>query len=341
MDESGASHAALERAGCEVVVAEPEARLTRLAELARGADALLGATFLRGVIDREFLALSPALRIVAKYTIGVDDVDLDAATALGVLVTHCPTEANWGGVAEGTLALVLALLKRVRERDRHVKAGGWRDSPVYGTYVGARGDGYRGITIGIVGLGRAGGRVAELLAPWRARLLAADPYVDAAKFARLGVERVDLDTLLRESDVVTLHCNLTAETRGLVDRRRLSLMKRTAVLVNTARGSVVDLEALCDALEGGQLAAAALDVLAEEPPPRAARVLALGDRILLSPHMIAANQGGTLGAAIPWATAAVIAALSGEVPDSVYNGDAVAAWRARFGGRSLLEERDR
>ncbi|HZF29313.1 MAG TPA: NAD(P)-dependent oxidoreductase [Gammaproteobacteria bacterium] len=335
VDESGASHAALAQAGCEVLVAEPEAQHARLAELARGADALLGATF-RGVIDREFLALSPTLRIVAKYTIGVDDVDLDAATSLGVLVTHCPTEANWGGVAEGALALMLALLKRVRERDRHVKAGGWRDSPVYGAYVGARGDGYRGITVGIVGLGRAGGRVAELLAPWRARLLAADPYVDTAKFARLGVERVDLDTLLRESDVVTLHCNLTAETRGLVDRRRLDLMKRTAVLINTARGGVVDVEALCDALEGGRLAAAALDVLPEEPPPRAARVLALGDRVLLSPHMIAANQGGTLGAAIPWATAAVLAALRGEVPDSVYNGDAVARWRTRFAGRSLL-----
>ena len=335
MGESGASHAALVSAGCDVVVAEPEMQPARLAELASGADALLGATF-RGVIGRELLSLSPELRIVAKYTIGVDDVDLDAASALGVLVTHCPTEANWGGVAEGTLALMLALLKRVRERDRHVKAGGWRDAPVYGTYVGARGDGYPGITVGIVGLGRAGGRVAELLAPWRARLIAADPYVDAARFARLGVERVDLDALLRESDVVTLHCNLTAETRGLLDRRRLGLMKRTAVLLNTARGAVLDVEALCDALEAGRLAAAALDVLPEEPPPRAARVLALGDRILLSPHMIAANQGGTLGAAIPWATAAVLAALRGEVPDSVYNGDAIAAWRARFGGRSLL-----
>jgi phosphoglycerate dehydrogenase-like enzyme len=335
VDESGASHAALARAGCEVTVADPEAPRPRLAELARGADALLGATF-RGVIDREFLEISPRLRIVAKYTIGVDDVDLDAATALGVLVTHCPTEANWGGVAEGAIGLMLALLKRIRERDRHVKAGGWRDSPVYGSYLGMRGDGYAGLTIGVVGLGRAGGRVAELLAPWRVRLLAADPYVDAAKFARCGAERVDLDMLLRESDVVTLHCNLTPETRGLIDRRKLDLMKRTAVLINTARGFVVDVEALCDALEAGRLQAAALDVLPEEPPARNARVLGLGDRILLSPHMIAANQGGTLGAAIPWATAAVVAALRGEVPDSVYNGGAVAGWRARFAGRSLL-----
>jgi phosphoglycerate dehydrogenase-like enzyme len=227
-------------------------------------------------------------------------------------------------------------LKRVRERDVQVKSGGWREPPIYGTYVGKRADGYAGITIGIVGLGRAGARVADLLQPWGARLLAADPYVEPAKFARHRVERVDLKSLLRDADVVTLHCNLTAETRGLIDRRRLALLKPTAVLVNTARGAVVDLEALCAALESRALAAAALDVLPEEPPQRDARLLALGDRVLLSPHMIAANQGGTLGAAIPWAADAVLCALRGEVPPRVYNTEAVVKWQARFGDRPLL-----
>jgi phosphoglycerate dehydrogenase-like enzyme len=335
VDESGESHRRLAGAGCEVVVAAAGADQAQIAALLDGADVLLGATF-RGYMDREFLARSPSLRLVAKYTIGVDDVDLEAATALGVLVTHCPTEANWGGVAEGAVALMLTLLKRIRERDRQVKGGGWREPPTYGTYVGRRSDGYPGITVGIVGLGRAGARVAELLAPWRARLLGADPYVDAGKFARHGVERTDLDTLLREADVVTLHCNLTAETRGLIDRRRLALLKPTAVLVNTARGAVVDLDALCDALDAGALAAAALDVLPEEPPARGARILGYGDRVLLSPHMIAANQGGTLGAAIPWATEAVLAALRGAVPDSVYNTDAIGAWQRRFRDAPLL-----
>jgi phosphoglycerate dehydrogenase-like enzyme len=335
VDASGASHSMLAAAGCDVVVARAGAERAELAPLARNVDALLGATF-RGVIDRDFLTLSAQLRIVAKYTIGVDDVDLDAASELGVLVTHCPTEANWGGVAEGTLALMLTLLKRIRERDRLVKSGGWREPPFYGTYVGRRADGYRGITIGIVGLGRAGSRVAELLVPWKARVLANDPYVEAARFAQVGVERVDLETLLRESDVVTLHCNLTAETRGLLSKRRLALMKRSAVLVNTARGPVVDLDALCDALDAGALGGAALDVLPEEPPTRHARILGLGDRVLLTPHMIAANQGGTLGAAIPWATEATLAALRGELPDNVYNAEAVPKWRARFGGKSLL-----
>jgi phosphoglycerate dehydrogenase-like enzyme len=335
VDESGESHRRLAGAGCEVVVADAGAAKAQIAALLDGVDVLLGATF-RGFMDREFLSRSPSLRLVAKYTIGVDDVDVEAATALGVLVTHCPTEANWGGVAEGAVALMLALLKRVRERDRHVKSGGWREPPIYGTYLGRRGDGYPGITVGIVGLGRAGSRVAELLTPWRVRLLGTDPYVEAGKFARHGVERTDLDTLLRAADVVTLHCNLTQETRGLMDRRRLALLKRTAVLVNTARGAVIDVDALCDALEAGALAGAALDVLPEEPPARGARILGYGDRVLLSPHMIAANQGGTLGAAIPWATDAVLAALRGSVPDSVYDTAAIDRWQRRFGGVALL-----
>ena len=109
-----------------------------LIELARGAHALMGATIKRVPIDGDILDRLPELRIVSKYTIGVEDVDLDAATARGVLVTHCPTEANWGGVAEGTVGFMLTLLKRVRERDRHVKAGGWRDNSLMGTSASAR-----------------------------------------------------------------------------------------------------------------------------------------------------------------------------------------------------------
>lgn len=336
VDETGASHAALAAAGCDVTVAEPGADRAMLAALARGADALVGATFRHGIIDRELLTISDSLRVVAKYTIGVDDVDVDAANELGILVTHCPTEANWGGVAEGTIAFMLTLLKRIRERDRHVKSGGWREPPFYGTYLGARGDGYAGITVGIVGLGRVGSRVAELLRPWRVRVLACDPYVEAVKFERHGAARVDLPTLLRAADVVTLHCNLTTATRNLLDRAALGALKPGAILINTARGALVDLQALCDCLAAGRLAAAALDVLPEEPPRPVARVLTFGDRVLLSPHMIAANQGGTLAPAIPWATQDALAALRGEDPLYVYNAEVLEKWRSRFAGRSLL-----
>jgi len=336
VDETGESHALMTAAGCDVVAGELDQDRDALRAAAPDAAALLGATFRGGVIDRELLAGFPGLRIVAKYTIGVDDVDVDAATGLGILVTHSPTEANWGGVAEGTIALLLAFLKRIRERDRHVKAGGWRDKRLEGRYVGRRADGYPGITVGIVGLGRVGSRVAELLEPWRVRLLGTDPYVEDASFALLGVERVDLDTLLRESDVVTLHCNLTRETRGLIGSRALDHMKPDALLINTARGPIVDVDALRDAVERGLIGGAAIDVLPHEPPPAGSGLLTLGDKVILSPHMVAANQGGTLEAAIPWATDAVLAALRSEVPEYVYNREAIELWRRRFAGRSLL-----
>jgi phosphoglycerate dehydrogenase-like enzyme len=116
-------------------------------------------------------------------------------------------------------------------------------------------------------------------------------------------------------------------------------MKPGALLINTSRGAVVELNALCEALESGRLAGAALDVLAEEPPPAGARVLALGDKVLLSPHMVAANVGGTLRPAIPWATEATLAALRGDLPRYVYNEGAIAQWKRRFAGRPLLTDR--
>lgn len=336
VEEADESYRRMRSAGCDVVVAEQAESRGALIRAAPEASALLGSTFRAGVMDGGFLGAFPQLRIVSKYTIGVEDVDLDAATALGILVTNCPTEANWGGVAEGTLALMLGLTKRIRERDAYVKAGGWRDRRLEGVYLGAREDGYPGITVGLVGLGRIGKRVAELLAPWRVRLVASDPYVDDAEFERRGVARTALETLLAQADLVSLHCSLTSETRGLIDARRLALMKPSACLLNTARGAIVDLDALCAALDSGRLAGAALDVLAEEPPPPGSRILELGDKVILSPHMIAANQGGTLRPAIPWATEATLAALRGQVPEHVYNVDAIPKWRERFAGRSVL-----
>ena len=364
IDASGASHRRIREAGCEVVLGEATWRTGiergTLLELARGADALMGATIKRAPIDGAFpdrppekkarvrhlaagppidgafLDQLPKLRIVSKYTIGIEDVGLDAASERGVLVTHCPTEANWGGVAEGTVGFMLTLLKRVRERDRHVKAGGWRDSSLMGAYLGQRDDGYSGLTIGIVGLGRCGSRLAELLSTWRVRMLACDPYVDAERFERLGVVKADLPVLLRESDVVTLHVTLTGETRGLIGAGELAAMKPSAILINTSRGAVVDLDALCDALEADRVAAAALDVLPEEPPGGQARVLSLGDKVLLCPHMISANHPGTLQPAIPWATDATLAALRGQVPEHVCNADAIPRWLARFGGKPLI-----
>jgi phosphoglycerate dehydrogenase-like enzyme len=338
-DTTGESHRRLIEAGCRLHVVAEEEDLDRALVSAGPVHALLVASLKGTRLDRpRFLAL-PELRIVSKYTIGVDDVDVDAATEHGVLVTHCPTEANWGGVAEGTVALMLALLKKIQIRSATVKAGGWRNDELRGVYLGRRDDGYPGITVGIVGLGRIGRRLAELLAPWKVRLLATDPYVDDSVFARCGAQRVALDALLAKSDVVTLHCTLTSETERLIDRERLASMKPGALLINTARGAIVDVDAVCDALDARRLGGAAFDVLPEEPPAGGARILATDDRVILSPHMIAANQGGTLAAAVPWATEAVLAALDGKLPLHVYNESVIADWNARFAGRSLLTAR--
>jgi phosphoglycerate dehydrogenase-like enzyme len=239
-------------------------------------------------------------------------------------------------VAEGTIALLLALLKKLESRSAWVKGGGWRSDDLRGTYLGSREDGYQGITLGLVGLGRVGRRVAELLAPWKIKLLASDPYIDESVFRQSGAESVSLDNLLSRSDVVSLHCPLTEETDGLINAAKLARMKPGAILINTARGRIVDVDAVCDALEIDQLGAAAFDVLPEEPPPPGARILAAGDRVMLSPHMVAANFGGTLGAAAPWATDAVLAALEGKVPPRVYNEQAIEDWKARFAGKPLL-----
>ena len=197
---------------------------------------------------------------------------LDAATEQGVLVVHSPTESNWGGVAEGTMANILAMLKKVREKDRFVKGGGWRDRSLQGQYLGPRQiDNYPGLTVGIVGLGRIGGRVADLLAPWRVKLIGCDPYIDDSLFVHHNVQRVDLDTLMKQSDIVTVHCNLTRETHKLIGAKQIGMMKKTALLANHARGNIVDVEALADALEADRIAGAILDVLPEEPPSQIGR----------------------------------------------------------------------
>ena len=342
VDESGQSHRRLEEAGCELKIGSGfwkdfAAEDRNIAEeLDDNIHALMSVANRRMPVTREALQAAKNLRIISKYTIGVDDIDVAAATELGILITHCPTEANWGGVAESAMTMMLDLLKKSRERDRHVKEGGWRHESLKGTYLGARHDGYAGITVGIVGLGRIGTRLADLLAPWRVRIIATDPYVDLAKFINAGVERVDLETLLRQSDVVTLHCNLTEETRKLIGETQFDMMKETVIFLNTSRGPVVDEEALADALANDKIAAAAIDVFAVEPVPAESPLLKMGDKILMSPHAVSYNRESGLGPSIPWATDAVLSALRGQVPEHVYNKKAIDKWLDRFGDVKLI-----
>ncbi len=341
-DTTGESYRKMETAGCEVSLADASwgkgfnATEGEWAALCAGADAIIGAR-LEGVpITRGMLAGIPDLRIYCRYNSGYDDIDLAAATDLGIIVANAPVESNWGAVAENTFAFMLELLKNLRARDRHVKEGGWRDDEPGAAYLGRRQDGYEGMTVGIIGLGRVGSRLADLLRPWRVRILAHDPYVDDSIFVHHDAARTDLDNLLRSSDVVTLHCDLNPETRLLIGARELGLMKPTAIFINTARGGLVDHDALFHALDSDQIAAAALDVLEQEPPPKQSPMLGLGDKVLLAPHTAGRTTNAVFNTAIPMQTEILLTALRGRVPKNVVNPAVLPKWRERFGGRNLI-----
>ena len=334
-----ACHEELKRFGCDLVFGEaawhaPERDSEdEVARYAEGAEALLGTSIRSSRLTRRILEASPDLRVVAKCTVGTDDVDVAAATELGILVCHGPTESNCWGVAEGTVAMILAQLKKTAQRDAAVKAGKWRDGALTGRYLGARSsDGYPGLTLGIIGLGRIGGRVAQLFAPWGMRIVACDPHIEDERFARKGAEKVDLEYLLENADIVTLHCAHTSETNRLMGAEQFARMKPDAVFVNTSRGANVDEDALAEALENDVIAGAAIDAFRAEPIPADSPLLGLGEKVTLSPHMVSANDGSGLGPGYRWAANAVLQALSGEVPNNVFNPEAVERWKERFGG---------
>jgi phosphoglycerate dehydrogenase-like enzyme len=335
----------MEEAGCELVLGQASWLTPQgdnedvMCAMAKDSDALVGTSIRSSPITGRIMASAPNLRIVSKVTIGVDDVDVQAATELGVIVTHSPLESNWSAVAEGTMAIILTILKKTRERDEAMKRNEWRDPTLQGTYLGSRQDGYEGLTVGIIGLGRVGRRLVDLLAPWRVRILAYDPYVEPSRFILSNVKRVDLPTLLKESDIVSLHVVLTKETRRMIGAKEIALMKKTAILINTARGQAVDETALVEALQNDRIAAAGLDCFEDEPLAPESHLLKMGHKVLLSPHMVASNlRSGLLREGVVCATNAVLAALNGEIPDNVFNKEVIPRWLARFGGRCLLEK---
>jgi phosphoglycerate dehydrogenase-like enzyme len=175
------------------------------------------------------------------------------------------------------------------------------------------------------------------MTPWRARLIAYDPYVQPATFLAHGVRQVDYETLLRESDVVSFHVVLTKETRYMFGEKELALMKPNAIVINTARGKVLYEKALAKAIDEGRVRGAAIDAFEEEPLPIDSALRKLGDRVLLSPHSASYTEGGELRQGVDWATRSVITALKGGIPDNVYNKDVLPRWRERFGGASVSE----
>jgi D-3-phosphoglycerate dehydrogenase len=277
------------------------------------ADALLvrSAT----TVDAEVFGAAPKLKIVARAGVGLDNVDVDAATERGVLVVNAPT-SNIHSAAEHALALLLAAARQITAADASLRAHTWKRSSFSGTEI-------FGKTVGVVGLGRIGQLVAQRLAAFGAHIVAYDPYVSAARAAQLGIELLSLEELLGRADFISVHLPKTPETAGLIDKEALAKTKPGVIIVNAARGGLVDEAALAEAVTSGHVRAAGIDVFSTEPCTDSP----LFDlpQVVVTPHLGASTEEAQDRAGTDVA-ASVKLALAGEfVPDAVNVGGGVVS----------------
>ncbi len=283
------------------------------------ADALLvrSAT----TVDAEVLKAAPKLKIVARAGVGLDNVDVKTATEHGVLVVNAPT-SNIHSAAEHALALLLSAARQIPAADATLREHAWKRSSFSGTEI-------FGKTVGVVGLGRIGQLVAQRLAAFEAKIVAYDPYVSAARAAQLGIELLTLDELLGRADFISVHLPKTPETAGLIDKDALAKTKPGVIIVNAARGGLIDEAALADAIRSGHVRAAGLDVYSKEPCTDSP-LFELSE-VVVTPHLGASTEEAQDRAGTDVA-ASVKLALAGEfVPDAVNVGggtvnEEVAPW---------------
>ncbi len=258
-------------------------------------------------MDAEALAAARRLKVVARAGVGLDNVDVKAATQAGVMVVNAPT-SNIVSAAELAVALLLAAARRVPAADKSLKGGEWKRSKYTGVELYEK-------TVGIVGLGRIGILVAQRLAAFGMNVIAYDPYVQAGRAAQMGVRLASLDELLRVSDFISVHLPKTPETLGLIGDEELHKVKPTVIVVNAARGGIVDEHALYTALKEGRVAGAGVDVFASEPCTDSP--LFEFENVVATPHLGASTDEAQEKAGIAVAKS-VRLALAGElVPDAV------------------------
>jgi phosphoglycerate dehydrogenase-like enzyme len=290
-----------------VVAADPG--VEALVAVVKDATALI----VRGgsIANARVIDAGPHLKVIARPGIGYESVDIQAATARRIPVVYVPA-AGARAVAEGAATFMIALCKRIVQWDQQCKRGNW-DS----RYESKPGD-LDGATLGIVGLGNSGQVLAQLMRPFNMRILAYDPYVSPDRAKELGVELVSLEEMLPQSDFVSLHAPATAETRGLINRRTIQLIKRGACLVNIARGGLIEsLDLLVEALGTGTLAGVGLDVFDPEPPDFS-HPLFRQPNCLASPHALAMTTGAMFKVFKSMAED-VAAVLSGKRPRYMVN----------------------
>jgi D-3-phosphoglycerate dehydrogenase len=295
--------AVLESAGCDVHFLEAFPPPERVAE----AGARLGAAGIiarQGGITAAVMDAVPGLRIIARHGAGTDEVDLEAARARGLLVTRTPG-ANARAVAEHAIAMMLMLAKDIPALQRRVAAGGWRDGHMRLRDVA-------GLRLGLIGMGPIGQETARLATAFGMTVTAFSRQTDDSAFQHAR-RAASLDALLRESDILSLHTALTDATHAMLNARTLALMPKGALIVNTARGGLIDEAALLAALNSGQIAGAALDVTAPEPPV-ADHPLRRHPSVVLTPHVAGVTEGSMARMAKDAAECVVAALTGGVVP---------------------------
>lgn len=294
---------------------------SELIERCRDVDVILSTP--RLPLTSKVLSSAGRLVCICQRGVGVDNVDIQTASELGVLVTNAPVEIEFVSVAEHTVALILALAKKLKAASNLMVLGAsaYFDDRVNTIIL-------RGKTVGIIGLGRIGAKVAALLRPFNVKLLGYTRTRDWERAERLGVQLVDLDVLLAESDFVTIHVPLTAQTHHMISEKELALMKSTAYIINTSRGAIIDEAALINALKSGKIAGAALDVLEREPVVADNPLLKM-DNVVITPH-IAGRNSETLIEGEKLAVENCLKILKCTIPEYVINPNAIPKWKERM-----------
>jgi phosphoglycerate dehydrogenase-like enzyme len=285
-------------------------------EMCHGAECLVSLQ-----ASRQVMEALPLLTTIVGSAVGVEKIDIEAATENGILVVHSPSFENVTGVSEATIGLMLALSKRMKRKEARIRNGEWGQRLDRGFLM-------FGKTVGIIGFGRTGTGVAKRLAGWDMTLLGYDPYVPDEHFAEMGVERVTLDDLFSQSDFVTVHVVITPETTKMVNEVRLRSMRPSAYFINTSRGEAVDELAVVKALEEDWIAGAALDVYDPEPPETKGPLFNVDpEKLLLFPHNIAASHASRLGN-LQLAARNAMAVMGGTIPQEYVKNPAVLPrWR--------------
>lgn len=252
-------------------------------------------------VTAQVIEAGKKLQVIGRAGIGVDNIDLDAATRRGIVVVNAPT-GNAIATAEHTIALLLALARHIPQACSRLKSGEWRREGFMGTEV-------RNKTLGIVGLGRVGSEVARMAKGLDLKLLVYDPYISSEKASHFGVELVSLEELLKRSDFITVHVPLTPATKGLIGKKEFALVKPTVRFINAARGGIIDEEALFQAIDEGKVAGAAVDVFTKEPAHD--NILLKSDKVIVTPHLGASTAEAQTSVAVDVAEQ-VLAVLKGQ-----------------------------